>query len=271
MPAVARCQVLSEETSTISEAETLIMEADSPEALILDLLKAMEEKSKMIASALEQTEELARTVDQKDLMFQEVMVELTTAREEMDAAELVMNDLTNARNEIVSLKAELATVKAEKVTLEEMSRKDRAAKLELQSQLDAALVKSKENQEALKEALARIDELVAVKTGNGAAIKAIPGVIKSAAKGVVGAVASVRGASAGGKTDAPKANDAANPAALVGQRIMFQGFRVPRYLQGEQGVVIQWLPSNGKCLVRVDGSNGYTPPVTIDAKCLKRI
>lgn len=261
------CQavVLSEETSTLSEAETLIMQADSPEGLILDLLKTMEEKSSIIATVLAQTEELMLTqtelvasVDEKESIMEEVVAELTTAREELDAAELVMNDLNKARDEIVSLKEELATVKGEKVVLQE-------AKIELQSKLDAALLNAKEDQEALQAALARIDDLVA-KKGLSMSIPGakLLGTVMSAAK------SAVKGLAASGKTAAPKEDGPNDPAELVGKRVVVQGFQAGK-LNGQQGLVTQWIVSDGRCAVRLDSSDLSTPPIALKPSLLKRI
>jgi hypothetical protein len=176
---------------------------------------------------------------------EEVLAELKTAREEMDEAELVMNDLTNARNEIVALKEELSTVKTEK--------------LALQSQLDVALVNAKDNQEALQAALARIDELVSEQ-------ESIP-----LWKKLLSGGKAADGNAADGTTAAPVVAKAVNdPGELVGQRVVVQDI-LARELNGQQGLVTQWIPADKRLSVRLDSAGPYAPPLTLKPSSLKCI
>jgi len=138
------------------EAADMVMAAETPEELLIDLLRTVERKNVEITQQLQQTEALTASVAEKDATIEEVIAELKAAQEEIEMAELVANQLANAREELASLNEQLQGVEAEKAAIEERSVREKAV---LQSKLDDALSDAKKSELALAEALATIESL----------------------------------------------------------------------------------------------------------------
>ena len=90
--ATARVPVLA-----MGEAADMVMAAETPEELLIDLLRTVEAKNVDLADQIRITEELTRTVSEKGSTIEEVVAELKAAQEEIDSAELVANQLSVGR------------------------------------------------------------------------------------------------------------------------------------------------------------------------------
>ena len=63
-------------------------------------------------------------------------------------------------------------------------------------------------------------------------------------------------------------------AALVGQRVVLSNLQARPELNGCTGMCVQYLPSKGRCAVRLDGQGdgeGATQPLSLKPACLTRV